>query len=95
MMWSSQALAAVTVQVDRYNISENETVNLSIEVSGDDSGEPQLEKLQQDFELLSRNQSTSYSLINGSMSKKAIWNIILRPKRAGALTLPPNRSLFR
>ncbi|WP_171966464.1 BatD family protein [Mariprofundus micogutta] len=88
MMWCGQAVAAVTVQVDRFNISENETVNLSIEISSDDSGEPQTDVLQKDFDILANNQSTSYSLINGSMNRKASWNIVLRPKRNGTLIIP-------
>jgi len=83
-----EALAAVTAQVDRYNISVDETINLTIEVSGDDSGEPDTSVLQGDFEILSRNQSSSYSLINGSMSSKSTWFLMLRPRHAGTLTIP-------
>jgi len=46
------ALAAVTAHVDRFNISEGETLNLTIEVSGDDSGAPQTSTLQQDLSLI-------------------------------------------
>jgi len=82
------ALAAVTAQVDRFNISEDETVNLTIEVTGDDSGEPQTAPLQKDFEILSNNHSSSFSIINGSTSSKSIWQLMLRPRHTGALTIP-------
>ncbi len=85
---SGEVSAAVTAQVDRYNITVDETVNLSLEVSGDDSGEPELTPLQKEFEILSKNKSSSYSLINGSMNSKSTWFIMLRPRHAGTLIIP-------
>jgi len=88
LLWHQQALAAVTAQVNRYNINMNETINLSIKVSGSDSGDPDTAPLQQDFEILSRSHSTSYSLINTSMSKQSTWVLALRPRHAGILHIP-------
>ncbi len=85
---SGSALAAVMVHVDRFNISEGETVNLSIEVTGNDSGEPQTSALQKDFEILSNNHSSSYSFTNGSGSSKSVYQLMLRPRHTGALTIP-------
>jgi len=82
------ALAAVTAHVDRFNISEGETLTLSIEVSGDDSGAPQTAALQKDFEILSNSKSSSYSFINGSSSSKTTYELMLRPRHTGALTIP-------
>jgi len=87
--WSGTAQAAVMVHVDRFNISENETVNLTIEVTGNDSGEPQTAPLQKNFEILSNNHSSSFSIMNGSTSSKSIYQLMLRPRHAGALTIPP------
>ncbi|MDQ6999105.1 MAG: BatD family protein [Mariprofundus sp.] len=88
LLLSGQAYAAVTAQVDRYNINVDETVNFTIEVSGDDNGEPDITPLQKAFEILSQNKSSSYSLINGSMSSKTTWFLTLRPRHAGTLTIP-------
>jgi len=85
---SGQAYAAVTAEIDRHNISVDETVNLILEVSGDDKGEPDITPLQKEFEVLSQNKSSSYSLINGSMSSKTTWFLTLRPRHAGTLTIP-------
>ena len=82
------ALAAVTAHVDRFNISEGETLNLTIEVSGDDSGAPQTAALQKDFEILSNSKSSSYSFIDGSSSSKTTYELMLRPRHTGALTIP-------
>ncbi len=87
-LWSTAAFGAVKVQVDRFNLSELETLMLSVEISGDDSGEPETSVLEKDFEVLSRNHSSSYSLINGLMSSKSTWMIHLRPLHSGALTIP-------
>jgi len=88
LLWHHQALAAVTAQVNRYNIGVNETINLSIEVNGSDSGDPDTAPLQQDFEILSRSHSTSYSLINTSISKQSTWMLVLRPRHVGILHIP-------
>jgi hypothetical protein len=85
---SNQALANVSAQVDRTTISIDETISLSIEVNGDDNGDPDIAPLQRDFEILSRNQSNSYSLINGSIDSKSTWFLTLRPRHAGTLTIP-------
>jgi len=85
---SNQALANVSAQVDRTTISIDETISLSIEVNGDDNGDPDIVPLQRDFEILSRNQSNSYSLINGSIDSKSTWFLTLRPRHAGTLTIP-------
>ncbi len=91
LLWNHQVLAAVTAQVNRHNIGMDETVTLSIEINGNDSGEPDTAPLQQDFEILSRSHSSSYSLINGSMHEQATWLLVLRPRHAGILHIPALR----
>jgi len=88
LLWNHQALAAVTAQVNRYNIGVNETIGLSIEISGSDSGDPDTAPLRQDFEILSRSRSSSYSIVNGSMNKQSVWMLVLRPRHAGTLHIP-------
>jgi len=87
--WISSAQAAVMVHVDRFNISEGETVNLTIEVTGDDSGDPKTAPLQKDFEILSNNHSSSFTMVNGSTSSKSVYQLMLRPLHAGPITIPP------
>jgi len=89
MCWSGLAVAAVTAHVDRFNISEGETVNLTIEVTGSDSGEPQTAPLQKDFEILSNNHSSSFTIVNGSTNSKSVYQWMLRPRHAGPITIPP------
>ena len=88
LLWHHQALAAVTAQVNRYNIGVDGTINLSIEVSGNDRGDPDTAPLRQDFEILSRSHGKSYNLTNGSMSEQSTWMLVLRPRHAGILHIP-------
>lgn len=83
------AMAAVSASVDRHTIAEGETFNLTIESSDRQSGEPDTSPLEQDFEVLSRNHSSSYSIINGSMQSRSSWQLVLRPRKTGTLVIPP------
>lgn len=83
------AEAAVVAQLDRATINSNETVNLSVTVSDGDEGEPNLNVLQADFDILSRQQSSSYQWINGKNNSSKTWQLVLQPKRIGQLTIPP------
>ncbi len=83
------AQAAVKAEVDRFNLSENETLNLTVTVTGDDRGEPDIAPLERDFDILSQNHSSSFSWVNGKSSSKSIWSYVLQPKRSGTLRIPP------
>ncbi|TLS67919.1 protein BatD [Mariprofundus erugo] len=89
LLWASSAMATVTASVDRHTIAEDETVNLTIETSGSQSGEPDTSVLEKDFELLSRNHSSSYTITNGSMHSSSNWQLVLRPRTSGTLVIPP------
>ncbi len=89
MLAINPAFAAVSAHVDRRVIGEGETVNLVIDVSGNNSGNPNTTPLEKNFKILSRNHSSSYSLINGSMSRDNSWQLMLRPRRTGQLTILP------
>jgi len=83
------AFAAVSAHVDRQVIGEGESLSLTIDITGDDSGEPETAPLEQGFEILSRNHSSSYSLTNGSIHSKVNWQFMLRPRHSGQQTIPP------
>ena len=88
LLLAGPAMAAVSAHLDRQVIGEGESVNLTIDINGDDSGEPDTAGLEKDFEILSRNQSSSYSLINGSLHSNVNWQLVLRPRHAGSLHIP-------
>jgi hypothetical protein len=83
------AHGAVTATVDRTTIALDETLNLTI---GKDSGfftsAPDLSPVENNFKVLGQNQSSSTQIINGNVTSSMEWNIVLAPKRAGALQIP-------
>ncbi|MEJ2601883.1 MAG: BatD family protein [Gammaproteobacteria bacterium] len=80
--------AAVTATVDRNRIEINESLTLLIEVDGETAGEPDLAVLEEDFEVLGRNQTSSTTIVNGRVSRSRTWAVSLMAKRTGELVVP-------
>ena len=84
---------AVDVQatLDRNSMQLGETVTLNLHVAGGSGNVamPDLSPLQQDFDILGRSQSSSLSIVNGKRSSELVIGVVLRPKHAGTLTIPP------
>lgn len=79
--------AEVTAFTARTVLSIDETFVLEIK-SENNSGDPDLTKLEDSFQIMGRSQSQNYSLINGHASRTHSWNITLLPKKTGELTIP-------
>ena len=94
LLASSQAFAAeLSSQVDRNQISINETINLRVIYDQQtESSALDLRSLATDFEIISNRpqSSSSISIINGKTETIAntTWDIVLVPKRQGKLTIP-------
>ena len=81
--------AKLTATVDRTQISENDTLNYSLTLDQQPSGnEPDFSALNKDFSILSKSQSSSLKIINGRSSAYTSWRLELSPLRMGALTIP-------
>ncbi|MBB3061480.1 BatD family protein [Microbulbifer rhizosphaerae] len=79
----------LTATVDRNQIGIDETLNLRLRYSGNESGgQPDFELLEQDFDILSRQQSNQYRVINGRAESFVEWTLTLAPKREGKLFVP-------
>lgn len=85
---SMHALAMVSAHVDRLNIEEGETVNLTVTADGGEGVDFDTAALVKDFEIISNNKSTSYNFINGKSSRSATRAIVLMPRHSGPLTIP-------
>lgn len=86
---SGQVLAAtVKAQVDRNPVSLDESFQLTLTVEGSVDGEPDLEVLKKDFDIIGHNQSNNIQIINGSVSRQSQWSLTLMPKSVGTLTIP-------
>ena len=87
--FSAPLWAAVTAEVDRNQIYSHETLSLTVVVSGDENGEPDLSALAHAFDVIGQSQSNSFSYINGRMESRRSWMITLAPKSEGRLQIPP------
>lgn len=83
--------AGVQATLDRSTMQLGETVTLNLHVDGGSGNVamPDLSPLQQDFDILGRSQSSNLSIVNGQRSAELVIGVVLRPKHAGTLTIPP------
>jgi len=88
-LWSAPLWAAdVSAHVDRNVITQNETLELTLELS-DQDGTPDLAPLEQDFTVLNNARSNRISIVNGRIDTRNEWVLTLAPNHAGELKIPP------
>jgi hypothetical protein len=80
-----------TAQVDRTRIVEGETVTLELSASGVEQGNPDLEPLSADFDIVGQSQGSQINIINGNSSSSREWRLALLPKHGGQLKIPALR----
>lgn len=86
---SAAAADSLNVQVDRTQISLNETLSLTVRYDGRQvNGDPDFSGLNQ-FDVLSNHKSTQHSIINGNISASTEWQLTLAPRNTGQLLIPP------
>ncbi|MFD1217800.1 BatD family protein [Microbulbifer celer] len=79
----------LTASVDRNELAINETFTLRVRYKGPQSGgQPDFNLLEQDFEILSRQQSNQYRVINGKAESFTEWALTLAPLKEGKLFVP-------
>ncbi|HEY3488270.1 MAG TPA: BatD family protein, partial [Gammaproteobacteria bacterium] len=83
--------ADISVQTDRAAIHLNESFTLTFSAQGSIDGDPDFSPLQQDFEIASTSQNSSFNIINGQAESSSSWVVTVFPKREGTLTIPPIR----
>ncbi len=89
MVFTDTAPAAISVTIDRNQISLDETLNLSIvKDDGASFSSPDLTPLEKDFRIIGHSQSSNTRIINGSVSSSIILDLSLAPKRSGILEIP-------
>ena len=85
--------ASVTATVDRNQITEYDLLTLTLRVTGDESGTPDLAPVEQDFEIVGQQsqQNSSISIINGQQTRRSYVDhvVTLRPRQLGNLVIPP------
>ena len=91
-LMSFNSLAAnITVQVDRDPVTIDESFKIIFEADDSVSETPDFSPLQQDFEILSRNQSSNMQFINGSVTRQTRWTLFAMAKHSGTFTIPSIR----
>lgn len=79
----------VRAEIDRQEISVDETVTLSIIVNKMlFSGQPDPAPLQRDFRIINTQESSRTNIVNGEVDSSRQWDYILAPRREGELTIP-------
>ena len=87
---SAPVFAALTATVDKLELTEGEPIRYSLESDNMAlMGSPDFSPLEKDFIIVSRGQSRMMNFTNGQNNSRTTWNLILQPKRLGALTIPP------
>lgn len=87
-LFTLQANATLTAQLDRYQVIEGETVRLTIEASGRVSTMPDTQALTKDFDVSGLISGSRVNIINGKIDSRTTWTLSLVPKRSGKLTIP-------
>ena len=83
------AQAALRTFLEPRLIDEMDTVRLTIRAEGSNQSEaPDLSALEDDFEVLGNQTSSRISSINGRTLASVEYQISLRPRRTGELTVP-------
>jgi len=88
---AGQATAAgLFARVDRTQLSIDETLELSLESQGGAVfGKPDLEPLEELFEVFDTRQVNQLSSSNGEARAITRWLITLRPRQTGYVVIPP------
>jgi len=82
------SFATVTATLDRDQINQYESVNLTIASDMSSDQVPDLSALKSDFTIDSTAKGESIAVINGDVKRETQWVIALSPKRAGNLIIP-------
>jgi tetratricopeptide (TPR) repeat protein len=92
VLWSSLSWGAdiqVTLTVDQVRISEEDSIQAQIAVTGVMSApQPEITNAK-DFDIQSFGTSTQFNMINGAISRSVNFSYQFTPKRAGRFTVGP------
>ena len=82
----------LSAYVDRTEVSINDVFNLTIRMNAEiRGGRPDIDSLQQDFEIIGSSERNSFTFINGVSQQWSEFRISLRPRSTGTLTIPAFR----
>ncbi|MGM0565019.1 MAG: BatD family protein [Pseudomonadota bacterium] len=82
------ARAEFTVQPERNPVPPNSTFELELKGEGDFDGSPDVEPLKEQFNILSRSQSSQTRCVNFDCTTAKIITLRVMPKNRGDITIP-------
>lgn len=82
----TQAFAAPRAWLDRDRIALGDTVTLHIATTG--TRAPDYTPLQAEFTPRNHTSQRRFELVNGQATMRSLYTVVLRPRRAGRLTVP-------
>ena len=85
------ARAEVKVSIDRNPVQVNESFQLVFSLDHDPDRDPDFSILQQHFQVIGNNRSSSISIINGKFERSVKWTLQLLAKQVGEYMIPAIR----
>lgn len=79
----------LNVFVDKNTLTESDTVFLTIEYTGTDAQNLDLNGLQDNFNIVSNSTSNQFTYVNGQLSQAKKWILELSPQKLGKITIKP------
>ena len=89
LLLSAQALAEVTMRVDRADIELNESFTLEIVTDTNIELQPDVSVLDKEFYVGQGSQLSNTTIVNGQIRRSKTWTYVLMPKSAGQIIIPP------
>lgn len=73
---------------DHINLGESTTVTYAID-NNENNIEPDFSALQKDFRILNTYYGNTINVVNGITTNQLFWRLVLEPKKAGNVLIPP------
>jgi len=80
--------ATISVKTDRNPVALNESFRIIFTAEGSLDGEPDFGPLNKDLQLLGTGQSSSFSMVNGKVSRSKTYTLTVAPLRQGKIIIP-------
>ena len=84
----AQQDSQLTASVDRPVVHDNESFTYTLRAEGPVRGDPEMDAIQRQFDVLGQNKSSRIQFVNGQTSQVTEWQFQLMPKSLGEFDLP-------
>ena len=80
----------LSISTDRQEVEQGDVISLYVDADFQTLGNTlDYDSLDKDFEVLSRQRSNFYQVINGQQQARTRWHLRILPKTLGQVTIPP------